>query len=58
MIAGSTEIEARDESTWMAGVVVTDLEASLSAARRLGGHVLVDVSRAEGLASWAVIDSL
>ena len=56
LIAGITEIEARDQSTWITGVVVTDLEASLSAARRLGGRVLVDVSHAEGLASWAAIE--
>ncbi len=56
LIAGITEIERRDDSTWLTGVVVTDLEASLRAARRLGGQVLVDASRADGLASWAVIE--
>ncbi len=45
-----------DESTWLVGVVVSDLRASVATARRLGARVLRDVSRAEGFAQWAVIE--
>ena len=45
-----------DESTWLVGVVVSDLRASVATARRLGSRVLRDVSRAEGFAQWAVIE--
>ncbi|MCH6570824.1 MAG: VOC family protein, partial [Acidobacteria bacterium] len=45
-----------DESTWLVGVVVSDLPESVATARRLGAQVLRDVSRAEGFAQWAVIE--
>ena len=45
-----------DESTWLVGVVVSDLRASVATARWLGAHVLRDVSRAEGFAQWAIIE--
>ncbi len=45
-----------DESTWLVGVVVSDLPESVATARRLGARVLRDVSRAEGFAQWAVIE--
>ena len=45
-----------NESTWLAGVVVSDLRVSVAAARRLGARVLRDVSRAEGFAQWAVVE--
>ena len=45
-----------NESTWLVGVVVSDLRASVATARRLGAQVLQDVSRAEGFAQWAVIE--
>ncbi len=44
-----------DESTWLIGVVVSDLRASVATARRLGAQILRDVSHAEGFAQWAVI---
>ncbi len=59
-IAGITQIgrttPAVDESTWLVGVVVSDLRASVATARRLGARVLREVSRAEGFAQWAVIE--
>jgi len=45
-----------DESTWLVGVVVSDLPESVATARRLGAQILQDVSRAEGFAQWAVIE--
>jgi len=45
-----------DESTWLVGVVVSDLPESVATARRLGAQILRDVSRAEGFAQWAVIE--
>ena len=45
-----------NESTWLVGVVVSDLPESVATARRLGAQVLQDVSRAEGFAQWAVIE--
>ncbi len=58
--AGITQIgrsvPAINESTWLVGVVVSDLRASVATARRLGAQVLRDVSRAEGFAQWAVIE--
>ena len=45
-----------DESTWLVGVVVSDLRDSVATARRLGAQVLRDVSRTEGFAQWAVIE--
>ena len=45
-----------NESTWLVGVVVSDLPESVATARRLGAQVLRDVSRAEGFAQWAVIE--
>jgi len=45
-----------NESTWLVGVVVSDLRASVATARRLGARVLRDVSRAEGFAQWAVVE--
>ena len=52
---GRTTPEVND-STWLVGVVVSDLRESVAAARRLGAQVLRDVSRAEGFAQWAVIE--
>ncbi len=45
-----------NESTWLVGVVVSDLRESVATARRLGARVLRDVSRVEGFAQWAVIE--
>jgi predicted enzyme related to lactoylglutathione lyase len=45
-----------NESTWLVGVVVSDLPESVATARRLGARVLRDVSRVEGFAQWAVIE--
>ncbi len=45
-----------NESTWLVGVVVSDLPGSVATARRLGARVLRDVSRVEGFAQWAVIE--
>lgn len=59
-IAGISEIERTlpnlDESTWLIGVVVEDLSAAVATARRLGGEILQDVTPAEDLADWAVIE--
>jgi len=59
-IAGITQIGRSvpeiNESTWLVGVVVSDLRESVAAARRLGAQVLRDVSRTEGFAQWAVIE--
>lgn len=46
---------AVNESRWLIGVAVADLEASLQAARRLGGAVLQDVTHTDGMAEWSVI---
>lgn len=45
-----------DESSWLVGIEVSDLEASVAAARRLGAQVLRDVTNSEGFAQWAVIE--
>ncbi len=45
-----------NESTWLVGIVVSDLPESVATARRLGAQILRDVSRAEGFAQWAVIE--
>lgn len=45
-----------DESTWLVGIEVSDVEASVAAARRLGAQVLQEVSNAENFAQWAVIE--
>ena len=59
-MAGITQIGRSvpevNESTWLVGVVVSDLRESVAAARRLGAQVLRDVSRTEGFAQWAVIE--
>ena len=59
-MAGITQIGRTtpevNESTWLVGVVVSDLRASVATARRLGAQVLRDVSRVEGFAQWAVIE--
>jgi predicted enzyme related to lactoylglutathione lyase len=60
LIAGISQIESTlpeiSEATWLIGVVVDDLQASVDAARRLNGRVLKDVTMAENLAHWAVIE--
>ena len=60
LIAGISEIDRItqeiDETTWLVGVVVEDLHASVATARRLGGKVLRDVTTAEQLAHWAVVE--
>lgn len=60
LIAGISQIERTlpevDEATWLIGVVVEDLSASVAAARRRGGEVLQDVTMAEELANWAVVE--
>ena len=60
MIAGIHQIERTlpeiTEATWLVGVVVEDLHASVAAARRLGGNILRDVTPAVDLAHWAVIE--
>ena len=60
LIAGVSQIERIlpqiDETTWMVGVVVEDLRASVATARRLGGWVLQDVATAGELAHWAVVE--
>jgi predicted enzyme related to lactoylglutathione lyase len=60
LIAGISQIERTlpeiTEATWLVGVVVVDLHASVAAARRLGGHILRDVTAGRGFANWAVIE--
>ena len=62
LIAGISQIERIlpevDETTWLVGVVVEDLHASVATARRLGGRVLRDVATAGELAHWAVVEDL
>ena len=60
LVAGINEISRTlgevSEATWLVGVVVEDLQASVAAVRRLDGSVLRDVSTAEGLARWAAVE--
>ena len=60
LIGGITQIgrtvPAITEATWLMGVVVEDLHASVAAARRLGGQVLKEVTTTSDLAHWAVIE--
>ena len=59
-IAGISQIEdtlpEEDESMWLAAIVVSDLEATVEAARRLGATVHEDVTRVPGYGSYAVIE--
>lgn len=59
LIGGVTEIEesttGEDESTWLLGISVPDVKASVAEARRLGARILVDVTNAQGIGDWAVI---
>jgi hypothetical protein len=60
LIAGITEIERSDpdvdESTWLVGVAVADVRASVATARREGARVLRDVTGTTSLAQWAVVE--
>ncbi len=60
LIAGINEIDPTrsevTEATWLVGVVVEDVEASVATVRRLDGSVLRDVSTAEGFARWAAVE--
>lgn len=60
LIAGISQIERTlpdiSEATWLIGVVVEDLNASVAAARRLDAKILKDVTKAVNLADWAVIE--
>jgi len=60
LMGGITEIQRSepdvDESTWLLGISVPDVRASVTEARRLGGRVLADVSEAQGLGEWAVLE--
>jgi predicted enzyme related to lactoylglutathione lyase len=59
-IAGISQIEDRlpdvDESIWLVGVTVEDLEGAVAAARRQGAAIHRDVERVEGYARYAVIE--
>jgi len=62
LMGGITEIgyitPELDEATWLVGVTVDDVDASVAAARRRGGAILADVTRATGGAKWAVVEDL
>ncbi len=58
-VAGINEIENTapdvDESTWLVGIEVADLEGALGAVEKLGGKVF-DRGEAEGAGRWAIIE--
>ena len=58
-IAGISQIDDSrpdvEESIWLAAIVVSDLRASVEAARRLGATIDQDITRVPGYGSYAVI---
>jgi len=62
LVGGITEIgyitPELDEATWLVGITVDDVEASVAAARERGGKILADVTRATSGARWAVVEDL
>jgi predicted enzyme related to lactoylglutathione lyase len=60
LVGGITQITRStpevDEGTWLVGITVRDVRASVNAAREGGGKVLRDVARAGRKAEWAVVE--
>jgi len=62
VVGGITQISETtpelDETTWLVGITVDDVGDSVDAARRRGGKILADVTRAKGGGEWAVVEDL